>query len=172
MEAVTERAAGLDVHRGSAVACVIVGAPGHRVGKGVRTFGATARDLAALGDRLLERGVTHVGVEATGVSRQPVHAALGGAFTLVVGNASRMRDAPGRETDAKDAGWIADLVRHGPVRASFVPPPEVRRPGPPPRGAGRHAGGRARPHPRAARERRDQARRRDERRVRRRVGAK
>ena len=126
MEAIIERAAGLDVHQGSVVACVIVGTPGHRVRKEVRTFGAMARDLAALRDWLLEIGVTHVGMEATGVYWQPVHAALEGAFTLIVGNASPMRDVPGRKTDVKDAEWTAELVRHGLVRAGFVPPPEVR----------------------------------------------
>ena len=84
------------------------------------------QDLAALRAWLLELGVTHVGMEGTGVYWQPVHAALEGAFTLIVGNASHMRNVPGRKTDVKDAEWIADLVRHGLVRASFVPPPEVR----------------------------------------------
>src|SRR3712207_6957104 len=65
-------------------------------------------------------------MEGTGVYWQPIHAALEGAFTLIVGNASHMRNVPGRKTDVKDAEWIADLVRHGLVRASFVPPPEVR----------------------------------------------
>ena len=65
-------------------------------------------------------------MEATGVYWQPVHAALEGAFTVIVGNASHMRNVPGRKTDVKDAEWIADLVRHGLVRASFVPPPEIR----------------------------------------------
>ena len=127
MEAIIERAAGLDVHQGSVVACVIIGAAGRRVRKEVRTFGTMRQDLAALRAWLLELGVTHVGMEGTGVYWQPVHAALeGGAFTLIVGNASHMRNVPGRKTDVKDAEWIADLVRHGLVRASFVPPPEVR----------------------------------------------
>ena len=138
MEAIIERAAGLDVHQGSVVACVIVGAAGRRASRETRTFGAMRQDLAALRDWLRENGVTHVGMEATGVYWQPVHAALEGAFTVVVGNASHMRNVPGRKTDVKDAEWIADLVRHGLVRASFVPPPEVRvlRAGPSPQGAG------------------------------------
>ena len=70
--------------------------------------------------------ITHVGMEGTGVHWQPVHAALEDAFTVIVGNAAHMRNAPGRKTDAKDAEWTAELVRHGLVRASFVPPPEVR----------------------------------------------
>jgi transposase len=126
MEAIVERAAGLDVHQGSVVACVILGAAGRRPTKEMRRFGTMRQDLAALRAWLLEKGVTHVGMEGTGVSWQPVHAALEDAFTLIVGNASHMRNLPGRKTDVKDAEWIADLVRHGLVRASFVPPPAVR----------------------------------------------
>ncbi len=126
MEAIVERAAGLDVHQGSVVACVIIGAAGRRTSRETRTFGTMKRDLAGLRDWLIEMGVTHVGMEATGIYWHPVHAALEDAFVVSVGNASHMRNVPGRKTDVKDAEWIADLVRHGLVRASFVPPPEVR----------------------------------------------
>ena len=126
MEAIVERAAGLDVHQGSVVACVIIGAPGHRPVRETRGFGTMSRDLAALREWLLGMGVTHVGMESTGVYWQPVHAALEGDFTVIVGNASHMRNVPGRKTDRTDAEWIADLVRHGLVRASFVPPAEIR----------------------------------------------
>ena len=126
MEAIIARAAGLDVHQGSVVACVIIGSPGRRPARETRTFGTMSRDLAALREWLLGMGVTHVGMESTGVYWQPVHAALEDAFTLIVGNAAHMRNVPGRKTDVKDAEWTADLVRHGLVRASFVPPPEVR----------------------------------------------
>ena len=126
MEAIIERAAGLDVHQGSVVACVIAGSAGRRPSKEVRTFGTMRRDLASLRDWLLEMGVTHVGMEATGVYWQPVHATLEGTFTVIVGNASHMRNVPGRKTDVRDAEWIANLVRHGLVRAIFVPPREVR----------------------------------------------
>jgi transposase len=144
MEAIVERAAGLDVHQGSVVACAIIGAAGRRPTKEVRTFGTMTRDLMALRVWLLEVGVTHVGMEGTGVHWQPVHAALEGRLTVIVGNAAHMRHVPGRKTDVKDAEWIADLVRHGLVRAidpgrpagpdataqpprgPIVPPPEVR----------------------------------------------
>ncbi len=126
MEPIIERAAGLDVHQGSVAACVIIGAAGRRTSRETRTFGTMRRDLAALRDWLLEMGVTHVGMEATSIYWYPVHAALEDAFTVIVGNASHMRNVPGRKTDVKDAEWIADLVRHGLVRASFVPVPEVR----------------------------------------------
>src|SRR3954452_14953715 len=98
-EAIIERAAGLDVHQGSVVACVILGSPGRRPSRETRTFGTMPRDLAALRAWLLELGVTHVGMEGTGVYWRPVHAALEGAFTLIVGNASHMRNVPGRKTD-------------------------------------------------------------------------
>ncbi len=126
MDALIERVAGLDVHQGSVVACIILGAAGRRPIKEVRSFGTMRQDLAALREWLLEKGITHVGMEGTGVYWQPVHAALEGDFTVIVGNASHMRNVPGRKTDVKDAEWIADLVRHGLVRASFVPPPDVR----------------------------------------------
>ena len=126
MEPIIERAAGIDVHQGSVVACVILSAAGHRPSKEVRSFGTMRKNLAALREWLLEEDVTHVGVEGTGVYWQPVHAVLEGDFTVIVGNASHMRNVPGRKTDVKDAEWIADLVRHGLVRASFVPPPAIR----------------------------------------------
>jgi transposase len=126
MEAIIERAAGLDVHQGSVVACVIIGVAGRRPSRETRTFGTMSRDLVALRAWLLAMGVTHVGMESTGVYWQPVHAALEGAFTLIVGNAAHMRNVPGRKTDVKDAEWTAELIRHGLVKASFVPPPQVR----------------------------------------------
>ncbi len=126
MEAIIERAAGLDVHKGSVVACVIIGVAWRRSSREMRIFGAMRRDLASLRGWLLETGVTHVGMEATGVCWQPVHATLEGAFTVIVGNASPTRNVPGRKTGVKDAEWIADLVRHGLVQASFVPTQEVR----------------------------------------------
>ena len=88
MEAIIERACVLDVHQISVVACVITGAAGRRVSRETRTFGAMKRDLVSLREWLLEMGVTHVGMEATGVYWQPVQAALEGWFTVIVGNAS------------------------------------------------------------------------------------
>ena len=82
MEAIVERAAGLDVHQGSVVACVTIGAAGRRASRDPRTFGAMRRDLAALRDWLHEMGVTHVGMAAAGVPWQPIHAALGAPSRL------------------------------------------------------------------------------------------
>jgi len=126
MEAIVERAAGLDVHQATIVACVLIDRPGKRPVKEIRTFGTMTDDLEALREWLRGLGVTRVGMEATGIYWQPVHATLEGHFTVVVGNAHHMRNVPGRKTDVKDAEWIADLVRHGLVKPSFVPPPAIR----------------------------------------------
>jgi transposase len=126
MEVIAERCAGLDVHQATVVACVLVAGPRGRAKKEVRTFGTVTRELAALRDWLVERGVSHVGMESTGVYWVPVYRMLEGHVDLVVGNATHMRSLPGRKTDVKDAEWIADLVRHGMIRRSFVPPPAIR----------------------------------------------
>ena len=126
MEAVVECCAGLDVHQGSVVACVLLGAAGRKPRKEVRTFATATADLVALRDWLKALGVTHVGMESTGVYWKPVYAILEGHFELIVGNAHHIKAVPGRKTDVKDAEWIADLVRHGLVRASFVPPLAIR----------------------------------------------
>jgi transposase len=126
MQVMIERGAGLDVHQETVVACVLTGAPGRRPTKQVRTFRTMTRDLEALRDWLTELGVTHVGMESTGVYWRPVYAVLEGDFELIVGNARHIRNVPGRKTDVKDAEWIADLVRHGLIAKSFVPPPPLR----------------------------------------------
>ena len=126
MEVLLERCAGLDVHQASVVCCVLIGAPGRKAQKLLRRFGTTMRELEALKAWLVEHGVTHVGMESTGVYWKPVYAVLEGHFELIVGNAHHIKNVPGRKTDVKDAEWIAQLVRHGLVRKSFVPPPAIR----------------------------------------------
>jgi len=108
------------------VACVLIGKPGWRPTKEVRTFRTMTRELEGLRDWLLSLGVTHVGMESTGVYWKPVYSVLEGSFELIVGNARHIRNVPGRKTDVKDAEWIADLVRHGLIAKSFVPPPPLR----------------------------------------------
>jgi transposase len=126
MEALLERCAGLDVHQASVVCCILIGAPGRRPQKLLRRFGTTVRELEALRAWLAEHGVTQVGMESTGVYWKPVYAALEGHFEPIVGNAHHIKNVPGRKTDVKDAEWIAQLVRHGLVARSFVPPPAIR----------------------------------------------
>ena len=126
MEAIVERCCGLDVHQASVVACVLVGRAGPKPRKEVRTFGTTTRELLELRDWLASEGCTHVGMESTGVYWMPVYAVLEDQFELVVGNARQIRNVPGRKTDVKDSEWIADLLRHGLIPKSFVPPKPIR----------------------------------------------
>jgi len=122
MEAIVERSCGLDVHQATVVACLMTGPPDGRAKKATRTFGTTTAELEELRAWLMQEGCTHVGMESTGVYWMPVFAVLEGAFELIVGNAAHIRNVPGRKTDVKDAEWLADLVRHGLIRKSFVPP--------------------------------------------------
>jgi transposase len=128
MDVVVERCAGLDVHRDDVVATVRVPGSGRRRwDQRTRTFGATLAGLAALGAWLSEFGVTLVGMEATGVYWKTVFQALEDRFEYWLLNAHHLRNVPGRKTDVKDSEWICQLVQHGLVRPSFVPPPEIRR---------------------------------------------
>jgi transposase len=126
MRVMIERCCGLDVHQETVVACLLIGAPGVRPTKEVRTFRTMTRELEALRNWLKAAGVTHVGMESTGVYWRPVYAVLEGLFELIVGNARHIRNVPGRKTDVKDAEWIADLVRHGLIAKSFVPARPLR----------------------------------------------
>lgn len=122
MEAIVERSCGLDVHQATVVACLMTGPADGRAKKTTRTFGTTTTELEAMRSWLLAEGCTHVGMESSGVYWMPVFAILEGHFELIVGNAAHIKNVPGRKTDVKDAEWIADLVRHGLIRRSFVPP--------------------------------------------------
>jgi transposase len=126
MEAITERCCGLDVHQAQVTACLLIGAPHQKPCKEIRLFRTVTSELLALRAWLLAAGCTHVGMESTGVYWMPVYAVLEGGFELVVGNAHRIKNVPGRKTDIKDAEWLADLLRHGLIAKSFVPARPLR----------------------------------------------
>ena len=126
MDVVVARCAGLDVHKDTVVACVRTPGPdGDRVSE-TRTFGTMTVELLTLRDWLVAHGVTLVGMESTGVFWRPVFYTLEDAMECWLLNAQHMRNVPGRKSDVADAGWIAQLVEHGLVRPSFVPPPPIR----------------------------------------------
>jgi transposase len=125
MEQVIERAAGLDVHKKSVTACVRVPGPGGRQ-QHVQTFSTTAAGLLALRDWLGAHGVTHVAMESTGVYWKPVYYVLEEAFTCLLVNAAHVSKVPGRKTDVRDCEWLAQLLEHGLLRGSFVPPAAIR----------------------------------------------
>jgi transposase len=126
MNRIVERCAGLDVHKDSVTACVRV--PGAHGGRhqDTQTFGTTTRSLLALRDWLAAYGVTVVGMESTGVYWKPVYTLLEDDFEPWLLNAHHLKAVPGRKTDIKDAEWICQLVEHGLVRPSFVPPRDIR----------------------------------------------
>jgi len=125
MDLLHPQCAGLDIHQRTVVACARVVA-GSSVTHDRRTFGTTTADLEALRDWLTAHGCTHVAMESTGVYWKPIWQILEGRFELVLANARHIRAIPGRKSDVNDATWIADLLAHGLIRGSFVPPAPVQ----------------------------------------------
>ena len=114
--------AGLDVHKKTVVAAIIVPDGQGGLRKEVRTFATMTADLLALSDWLLRFGITHVAMESTGEYWKPIHNILEENFEVLLVNARHIKQVPGRKTDVMDAEWIADLLRHGLLRGSFIPP--------------------------------------------------
>ena len=125
MEVLYPRCAGLDMHAETVVACVRIAANG-TVRYEHRTVSTNTGGLLELSEWLTQHEVTHVGMEATGVYWRPVWHVLEGHFSLILANAMHIRNIPGRKSDMNDATWIADLLAHGLIRSSFVPPAPVQ----------------------------------------------
>jgi transposase len=127
LERIAKRCAALDVHKASVTACVRVAASEREEPhQEVRKFAATTQGLLLLRDWLASFEVTLVGMEATGVYWKPVYHVLEDDFECWLLNARHLKNVPGRKTDVKDAEWICQLLEHGLVRPSFVPPKEIR----------------------------------------------
>jgi len=125
MKTLHRRCAGLDVHSDSVVACARL-TMRTKATHEVRRFSTTTRDLLELADWLAAQGITHIAMEATGVYWKPIWHILEGRFELVLANAAHIRNVPGRKSDVNDAVWISDLLAHGLIRASFVPPTQIQ----------------------------------------------
>jgi transposase len=125
MDVLHPKCAGLDVHQQTVVACARTGS-GTTITYDIHTFGTTTPQLLALSDWLTAHGCTHVAMESSGVFWKPVWHVLEGSFELVLANAMHIRNIPGRKSDINDATWIADLLAHGLIRSSFVPPASVQ----------------------------------------------
>jgi transposase len=126
MERRHERVCGLDVHKASVMACVRVPGPGGARVTEVHTFGTTTPELLALRDWLVAHRVTQVAMESTGVYWKPVYYVLEEAVRCLLVNAAQVKQVPGRKTDVQDCQWIAQLLEHGLLRGSFVPPAPIR----------------------------------------------
>jgi transposase len=121
MEILYSRCCGLDVHAKTVVACLCVEGE-----KQLRTFSTMTEDLVQLADWLLAAGCTHIAIESTGVYWRPVFNLLEDHFTVLLVNAHHIKAVPGRKTDVRDCDWICDLLRHGLLKASFIPPRHIR----------------------------------------------
>ncbi len=125
MEVLVDRGAGIDVHKQSVTVCVMT-TEGRKVIKMLHRFSTFHRDLLAMREWLKEMGVTHVAMEATGEYWKPVYEVLEGSVELLLANAQHVKNVPGRKTDPEDAAWLARLLRHGLLRASFIPSRAIR----------------------------------------------
>ena len=126
MNVVYERCCGIDVHKQSVVACVVMPGVDGRPVKETRSFSTLSGELNALAQWLQAQGCTHVAMESTGVYWKPVYNLLEGEFKILVVNAEHIKQIAGRKTDVSDAEWIADLLRHGLLKGSFIPSAQQR----------------------------------------------
>lgn len=126
MQTLVPRGCGLDVHQATVVACMLLVGDDGKVQKQTRSFATTTRELLNLRTWLLSESCTHVAMESTGVYWKPIYAILEGSLQVVVANAQHVKKVPGRKTDVKDAEWLAELLCHGLLRSSFVPPAAIR----------------------------------------------
>jgi len=121
MEILYTNCAGLDVHKKTVKVCVLRHTSNAQSHQEFRTYLTTTEELLKHCDWLKEQGCTHIAFEATGVYWKPVFHLLEGSFEVLVVNAQHSKAVPGRKTDVKDAEWIADLLQHGLLKASFIP---------------------------------------------------
>jgi len=126
MQVVYEWCAGLDVHKKTVVACRIKAEGKRPSRREIKTFGTMTRDLLALSDWLSEWGCSHVAMESTGDYWKPIFNVLEANFEVLLVNAQHVKRVPGRKTDVQDAEWLADLLQHGLLKASYIPPASQR----------------------------------------------
>jgi transposase len=126
MEAIIERCCGIDVHKKTITVCLMIGAAGESARTTIKTFSTLTPDLLACRDWLIAEGCTHAVLESTGVYWKPLFNVLEDAIEVVLANARHVKNVPGRKTDVKDCEWLAQLLRHGLIKGSFIPPKPVR----------------------------------------------
>ena len=126
MEAIIERCCGIDVHKKNIVVCLAVGKPHEKPKTTIKTYPTMTRDLLACQDWLLSEGCTHAVVESTGVFWKPIFNIFEDSMEVILANAREVKNVPGRKTDVRDCEWLAQLLRHGLVRRSFIPPKPIR----------------------------------------------
>lgn len=125
MQEILDRCAGLDVHKDSIVACIMVGG-GKTMYKEIRTFGTMSDDIASLGIWLKQHAIEEVAMESTGIYWKPIFNILEADFELTLANARAIKNVPGKKTDVKDSEWICKLFKCGLIEKSFIPPEKIR----------------------------------------------
>jgi transposase len=126
MDVIYRCCAGLDVHKASVAVCLRRMSPDGKISKVVRTYKTVTRELSTLAGWLTNEGVTHVAMESTGVYWKPIFNVFEGRFEVLLCNAHHVKQVPGRKTDVKDCEWLAQLLQHGLLKGSFIPPRPVR----------------------------------------------
>jgi transposase len=122
MENIYPCCAGLDVHKQSVEACVRRMEPNARLHQQTHHWGTMTRDILAMADWMAAQGVTHVAMESTGVYWKPIYNILESRYTVLLVNARHLKQVPGRKSDIRDCQWIAQLLQHGLLKGSFIPP--------------------------------------------------
>lgn len=126
MEVIYEKCCGIDVHKETLTACIMIGDGGKVTKKDVKTLSTMTEDLERLRDWLKAEGVTHIAMESTGIYWRPVFNILEDDFEIILANARHIKNVPGRKTDVKDSEWICKLLRSGLISGSFIPPRHIR----------------------------------------------
>lgn len=126
MEVVFERSCGMDVHKETLTACIIISKNGKVIKKEIRIYTTMTEDIEKLREWLKEERVTHVAMESTGIYWRPIFNILEEDFEIILANARHIKNVPGRKTDVKDSEWLCQLLRNGLIRGSFIPPKHIR----------------------------------------------
>jgi len=126
MEAIFENCCGIDVHKKTLTACIMIGGEGKITKKEIRTYSTMTEDIEGLRDWLKSEGVTHVAMESTGIYWRPVYNILEEGFEIMLVNARHIKNVPGRKTDVADSEWLCRLLRNGLLNGSFIPPIYIR----------------------------------------------
>lgn len=126
MEAIFEKCCGIDVHKETLTACIMIGDKGKVEKKEIRSYSTMTEDIERLRDWLKAEGVTHVAIESTGIYWRPIFNILEEDFEIILANARHIKNVPGRKTDVKDSEWLCKLLRNGLISGSFIPPKHIR----------------------------------------------
>ena len=126
MEAIFDNCCGIDVHKKTLTACIMIGREGKITKKEIRTYSTMTEDIEGLRDWLKSEGVTHVAMESTGIYWRPVYNILEEGFEIMLVNARHIKNVPGRKTDVADSEWLCRLLRNGLLNGSFIPPIYIR----------------------------------------------